>query len=473
MPDYDDALEARIPTDSPDNVRQVLLHAWSRDLKTLKTLLDQPGAASRQDPKTGETPLHAVVRGCGPSSEPGPGAGGTDEDGEEEEDGEDGVVAEARACIEELFFSGAIWNDVDDHNETPGCTALRLGRKQLYRMFVDAGVRAELLFGLMDDGYEELSSGGEEAADDDMEEAAAADGEQQPPQEATLERDADDAQDDVPTQDNEQEQEAPARFVAPDAGEKNIVSDDYLRSTVTYDGDKLLDDDLNGVMMAWETDIMRRSVAALLPDDDGDKVSDAPGKRILNIGFGMGIIDGLFAERNPSKHHIIEAHPGVLAHVARGGTRFGADWEARSSAAGADDDDDDGTSFKMFHGRWQDVVPTLLARGELYDAIYFDTFGEDYRELRTFFTDHVPALLDGDGRFGFFNGLGADRRVCYDVYARVVDMHAADAGLDVEWHDVDVDMAALREDGKGAWEGVRRRYWTLDTYKLPICTFMG
>ena len=53
MPEYNDALEARIPADSPDNVRQVLLHAWSRDLTTLKELLGQPGAASEQDPKTG------------------------------------------------------------------------------------------------------------------------------------------------------------------------------------------------------------------------------------------------------------------------------------------------------------------------------------------------------------------------------------------------------------------------------------
>ena len=27
-------------------------------------------------------------------------------------------------------------------------------------------------------------------------------------------------------------------------------------------------------------------------------------------------------------------------------------------------------------GRWQDVVPRLLAAGEVFDVIYFDTFGE-------------------------------------------------------------------------------------------------
>ncbi|OAA73266.1 Arginine N-methyltransferase 2 [Cordyceps fumosorosea ARSEF 2679] len=451
MPDFNDALEARIPADSPDAIRQVLLHAWSRDLTTLKTLLERPGAASEQDTKTGETPLHAVVRGCGPAATAQPGG---DEDEDDEEGEEDSEVAEARACIQELFFSGAIWNDVDDHNETPGCTALRLGHKSLYRMFVDAGVRAEMLFGLMG-GYEQLSSG---AADDEEDMEREADEQQQgeeakEDEEATggkEERESEVAEEDAPAKDTEEP--TPAQFVAPDAGEKTVTSEDYLQSTITYDGDKLLDEDLNGVMMAWETDIMRRSVATLLPSPSS---SSSPGPRILNIGFGMGIVDGLFADLHPSKHHIIEAHPGVLAHVTSGGhPRFNPAWEASGPEPGA---------FQVLPGRWQDVVPTLAERGELYDAIYFDTFGEDYAQLRDFFSDWVPALLNAEGRFGFFNGLGADRRVCYDVYARVFEMHAAEAGLDVEWQDVEVDMRGLGEDGKGAWEGVRRRYWTLDS----------
>lgn len=432
MPEYDDSLAARIPADSPDNVRQVLLHAWSRDLTTLKELLNEPGAASKQDPTTGETPLHAVVRGCGVAEQDAAAENDADDEGEE-----DGMIAEARACIQELFFSGAIWNDVDNNNETPGCTALRLGQKQLYRIFVEAGVRAELLFGLMD-GYEALSSGEEEEEEDaEMEYAEAA----QP--------------DETKEDETAAAKEEPAQFVAPDASEKTVTSDAYLQSAVTYDGDKLLDDDLNGVMMAWETDIMRRSVDALLP-------LGASGHRVLNIGFGMGIVDGLFAATGPAKHHIIEAHPGVLAHVARGGTAFGSSWEATGPEPGA---------FKMFSGKWQDVVQTLVEQGELYDAIYFDTFGEDYAELRKFFTEYVPLLLDMEGRFSFFNGLGADRRVCYDVYAFVVEMHATEAGLDLEWENIDVDMSQLKEDGKGDWEGVRRRYWTLDS-KLKSTIFV-
>lgn len=429
-PTIDDTLESRVSAECPDNVREVLYHAWGHDLSGLKKLLETEGLAQSQDPKTGETPLHAAIRACG-KAEPSDATEGEDEE-------EDGTVEEAKEVVQELFLSGAIWNDVDSNNETAGCVALRLGRTSLYEMCVDAGVRAELLFALMD-GYEQLSSA------DDMEgvEADEAEG---------VEADAGNAE--TTTEATKEPADASKQeFVPPDAGEPQVTSEQYLQSEIKYDGDKLLDSDLNGVMMAWETDIMRRSVDALIPNGE-------TGKRILNIGFGMGIVDGMFADLKPSKHHIIEAHPGVLEHIRNGKTKFGSDWEKSGPEEGA---------FKVHAGRWQDIVPQLMEQGEIYDAIYFDTFGEDYSQLRDFFTDSIVAILDQDGRFSFFNGLGADRRICYDVYAKVVELHCEEAGLDVQWDVSDVDMSALDQDGKGDWEGVRRRYWTLDS-KLPTLT---
>ncbi|PTB67250.1 arginine N-methyltransferase 2 [Trichoderma citrinoviride] len=441
----DDSLQARISPDCPQDTRDVLHHAWAHDLSGLKKLLAADRSkASVQDPKTGETPLHAAIRACGPADEldksaAAAAAGDKDEaapeeEAEEEDEGEDGCVEEARDVVQALFFSGAIWNDVDANNETPGCVAYRLGRKALYNLCVDAGVRAEILFALMD-GYEELSSGEDEEDDEAMKDDEVAEKEE-----------------DVAAGADEEK-----AFVPPEIDEKPVTSKEYLESDLTYDANKLLDADLNGVMMSWETDIMRRSVAALLPG--------APlGKRVLNVGFGMGIIDGMFADLKPSRHHIIEAHPKVLEHIASPGSAFGRVWEDSGPEEG---------EYQVCKGRWQDVVPLLAEAGYLYDAIYFDTFGEDYSQLRTFIMEWVPALLDQGGRFSFFNGLGADRRVCYDVYTKVVEMHCADAGLDVEWEESDVDMAQLDKDGQGEWEGVRRRYWTLDKYRLPICTFMG
>ena len=79
-------------------------------------------------------------------------------------------------------------------------------------------------------------------------------------------------------------------------------------------------------------------------------------------------------------------------------------------------------------------------------------------------------LLAEGGRFGFFMGCGADRRICYDVYTKVVEMDLFEAGFEVEWEEVDV--GELGEEGSGEWEGVRRRYWVLDKYRLPVCRFL-
>ncbi|KAK9771521.1 putative Arginine N-methyltransferase 2 [Seiridium cardinale] len=432
MTDSKDSIEKRIPPSCPSSISQILTQAWHHNLADLKPLLDVPGRASVQEPTTGETPLHAAIR-----------AAGNDNNTNQEN---------VKAVLEELFFSGAIWNDVDSNNETPGDVAARLHQTELYQMCVEAGVRAELLFGLLE-GYEEISSQDDE--DEEMEEVDV--------QNSATEEDGDEAPELVPTESIEEKEEEeeveeeteivesnPDRAFEPPkpvTGDDQVNSEEYLRSNLTYTDGKLVDSSLNGVMMAWETEIMRASVEALLP-------GLAVGKKILNIGFGMGIIDAMFTETHPSKHHIIEAHPEVIAHIDGLDSKFGEDWVARGPEDGA---------YKVHQGRWQDVVPKLLEAGETYDAIYFDTFGEDYSQLRMFFTEHVPGLLEEDGRFGFFNGLGADRQICYDVYTKVVEMHLSDAGMDVEWQEMDVDMKGLGHDGEGEWEGVKRRYWTLET----------
>ncbi|KAL2131670.1 hypothetical protein VTI74DRAFT_4766 [Chaetomium olivicolor] len=446
-----DAISSRISPTCPPDTQRVLTAAWAHDVATVKKLLDTPGAARVQDPVTGETPLHAAIRSCGSPSE---------------EDDDEADLEAARQTVYELLLWGAIWNDVDDKNETPGCVARRLGRMELYNMCVEAGVRAEMLFGLME-GYEELGSEGEDGEEEAEEEDAevidmdADVGDQM----VVVGEDGDEAPELVEVKENgqngaveEQEEEDEPRFHPPkDETEADVNSEAYLRSKLTYSDGRLVDEDGNGVMMAWETDIMRRSVDALLPGKES-------GKRILNIGFGMGIIDTMFAETKPARHHIIEAHPGVLEHISSPGSKFGSAWEESGPAPGA---------YKVYKGKWQEVCQQLLEEGQIYDAIYFDTFGEDYSQLRMFFTEFIPGLLDSQGRFGFFNGLGADRAICYDVYTKVSELHLADAGLDVEWKVIDVDMSHLAEAGKGEWEGVKRRYWTLDKYRLPICTFLG
>ena len=484
-----ESLGARILSSCPPDIKAILGAAWSHDLQALKPLLDEPGKANVQEPTTKETPLHAAIRSCGPlSSSPlSLKQAQTIKDGEEQ-------IERAKAIVAELFQWGGIWNDVDDRNETPGCVALRLCRRELYDMCVAAGMRAEMLFSVLD-GYEELGSDDAEN-EEDMEDGAGGDGdgrteetrngttgeiaEEEPNRE--IDKDIEDFENALAAIAAQAHASADPAAVAP-PNKNTVTSDAYLASNLTYDPKKLVDDAGNTVMMTWETDIMKRSVESLLsetpptlagtsscsdatavigpapwlsPEAINNSISSLPcGKRILNIGFGMGIIDSLFAGTKPSKHHIIEAHSSVLRYINKSpDSNFGAEWVAAAKEPGAN---------KVWEGRWQEICPRLLADGQVYDAIYFDTFGEDYSQLKLFFTDYVPGLLDQDGRFSFFNGLGADRQVCYDVYQKVVEMHLSDAGLDVEWEHIPVDMKYMDQEGKGEFEGVLRRYWTLSS----------
>jgi protein arginine N-methyltransferase 2 len=430
-----------IDTDTTE--QEILLAATNHDIDSLRHLLRTPkGSANVVDSDTGMTPLHAAIAACEPDDD-------TAQDKKDMDIDEAATLNEsaleedeALKTVKYLLENGAIWNDLDDNNETPGCLALRLGLKKCYEAMVEAGVRAELLLSRLD-GFEMLAQ-----YEDDSEE------------EEGFEIIETENGDSLQASMVEVEEDAP-ELVGPDGtvpgsesvpelvqidenGQETKVdvnSEDYLASELTFKGDRLLDADKNGVMMSWETDIMQKTVDRLCPE---------PGLRVLNVGHGMGIIDGIFQDKKVAVHHIIEAHPDVLARMRKDG------WYEKPGV-------------KIHEGRWQDVVPELVEQNQVFDGIYFDTFAEEYKALKEFFTEYVIGLLDPAGRFGFFNGLGADRQVCYDVYTRVVEMDLFDAGMDTEFEDIRIPDL----DEQGEWEGVRRRYWVLDNYRMPTCKFVG
>ncbi len=43
---------------------------------------------------------------------------------------------------------------------------------------------------------------------------------------------------------------------------------------------------------------------------------------VLNVGFGMGIVDAVIQQRRPRSHTIIEAHPDVHRHMLDTGGRW-------------------------------------------------------------------------------------------------------------------------------------------------------
>ncbi len=432
-------LEQQEDIETDLQTQEILLTSSRHDIETLRTLL-RTGSASVQDPETGFTPLHAAIAACEHSSPPhhkdaqpnGATVNGHSDNvsSEKHVDGEDADVEAAVKTLKVLLQNGAVWNDLDAKMETPGCLARRLGLWKLYDIIVDAGVRAEMLLNRLNE-YEMLRD-----KDDSEEEEEGAGVGTNDEDDAIPGHEAQNGQirapEATPAEDVQPE-------VIPNSSTTEPTNSDYLHSSLTFQPSRILDSDQNGVMMSWETPIMNRTAELLCPH---------PGLRILNIGHGMGIIDKSFQSKNPSTHHIIEAHPSVLAHMKASG------WYEKPGVT-------------VHEGTWQSVLPKIIEQGLLFDAIYFDTFAEDYKALRDFFGDFLIGILDEGGKWGFFNGLGADRQVCYDVYCKVVEMDLFEAGYDTTWETLEV-----KDVGKEEWEGVKRRYWVLEEYKLPICEFI-
>ena len=223
----------------------------------------------------------------------------------------------------------------------------------------------------------------------------------------------------------------------------------YLNTKLTYkEGALVTDSRKDGVMMEWEEKLMRAGCNSLFKSiEDPDDIS------VLNIGFGMGIIDSMIAEKKPTKHYICEAHPDVLKKMKEDG------WMDRENVV-------------VLKGKWQDTLPPLLGQGVFFDGIYYDTYSEHYQDMLELF-DLVVGMLKMTGTFSFFNGLGADRLVCYDVYKKVVELDLADYGLRVKYTDIKPPKEALQhknEEGS-VWKDIRRAYWTCPTYYHPEITF--
>ncbi|KAL0577319.1 Arginine N-methyltransferase 2 [Marasmius crinis-equi] len=193
-----------------------------------------------------------------------------------------------------------------------------------------------------------------------------------------------------------------------------------------------------GVMMTWERGIMEETVKLLCEGHPNSRAL-----RVLNIGHGLGVIDDIFQglPTPPALHCIVEPHSDVLRRMK------GRGWY-------------DKPGVKILEGKWQDSIDALNALCG-FDVVYTDTFSEDYSQLREFF-ELLPDLLSGpESRFSFFNGLGATNLLFYDVYTHLSELHLADVGVDVQWHDVYVD------EGDDRW-GATRQYFALPVYRLPV-----
>lgn len=273
-----------------------------------------------------------------------------------------------------------------------------------------------------------------------------------------------------------------------------------------------LDAEGNGVMMGWETPLMELTARKLCldhPDHVGGSTSSVTGSveevggqdlTVLNVGFGLGIVDREFQKYRPARHVIVEPHPDVLEYLydewlpslpppPSSASTSEAPSTAATSTAGPRKSQRTSSKTKklspserdrllsqhnllVFPGTWQAFLSLLNSSSShayplSYSVVYWDTFSESYSDLKEF-VNAVPDLLDGpEARFSFFHGLGATSRFLYDLYTLLVEYDLREVGLGTEWEEVEVD-----EGGTERWEevGVRRRYWNVPAkYRLAVC----
>lgn len=360
-------------------------------------------------------------------------------------------VAIVSQMVEILFEYGAGWSFTDINNNTPGCILIERGLAELpiYQQIVDAGVRAELLLRKVSEYDMEVISDTE-----DLDHEAIV-GKSEKTEEALA-----DEPEEIKTAEDTKESASAGRVVsddAPDAPSQNQES--YLSTKLEYVDDALVTKDRkDGVMMSWESDIMQLGADTLFKGAYIDTNELDSEVNVLNIGFGMGIIDTMIQAKKPTMHYICEAHPDVLEKLKTDG------WF-------------DKPNVKVLAGRWQDELPQLLNQGVFFNGIYYDTFSEHYSDMLDLF-DLVVGLLKPHGVFSFFNGLGADRQVIYQVYRKLVELDLANYGLECKFVDIDVPDTLFKsksdeEDADSSvWDNVKRSYWSCPTYYHPVVKFI-
>ncbi|GAA5883445.1 hypothetical protein JCM3774_005954 [Rhodotorula dairenensis] len=378
-----------------------------------------------------------------------------------------------------LRKGNAVWALTDNLGCTAGDIAFSMNNSDAYEALLAEGVRAEMLRAVLE------ATTAHDDDDDDEEEVEEEEGPVASTSGTTQREDADMLVDQPEGQVGpKQKEQEPELSTASD----NAT---FLASRLVFTHDAAgqpvaLDAEGNGVMMGWESGIMRRTADALCEPAWGDRrynsaQSEDPDPaarwerlraeeergereplRVMNVGFGLGIIDSFLQEYVPTAHLIVEPHPDVLAFARRNG------WYDRRGV-------------RFYEGTWKQYLRDLELGKEEYvgfDVVYFDTYSEHYSDLHEFFSA-VPDLLSisDAARFSFFHGLGATSRLLYDVYTTVSELHLREIGLETRWDEVDVvggDQQAVSRwtlTGAAVDDG-EKKYWREEMcgrYRLPIC----
>jgi protein arginine N-methyltransferase 2 len=126
------------------------------------------------------------------------------------------------------------------------------------------------------------------------------------------------------------------RQAAPANASDGAPAESYLESRVSFSEERVMDAESKAVMMAWERPLMEAHARAVCQG----------GGKVLNVGFGMGLVDEAIQRYEPEEHTIVEAHPQVYERMLKLG------WGEKKNV-------------RIVFGRWQDVMPQLGS----YDGI--------------------------------------------------------------------------------------------------------
>lgn len=173
----------------------------------------------------------------------------------------------------------------------------------------------------------------------------------------------------------------------------------YKDQRLTYSSDgRLLDEYGNAVMMEWERPIMKKSAEVICRN----------GGRVLNVGFGMGIIDSYIQQYNVTEHWIIEPHIDVYTKMFQDG------WHLKPNV-------------RIMFGDWQWYLKYMPK----FDGVYFDTWEDNGGQ----FLIEVPNILKDDAIFSYFNNPREDEK----------GLHMTDEDYDLitKWGEVEFESIEL------------------------------
>lgn len=143
------------------------------------------------------------------------------------------------------------------------------------------------------------------------------------------------------------------------------------------------------------------------------KIATTHGGEILNIGYGMAMIDTFIEEKRNKReiknHHIIELNDFIFKRAQN--------WKKTLPAS---------HQIKLWHGNWQEVLPQMSKKKTLFDGVIYDAYplslDEIHRDAIDFIYSlvHFKLLKEKTGILTFYvdskNGLGESfQKFLYDL----------------------------------------------------------